>query len=335
MTLDPDEKSLDQNIRLSTTTSQLQENIPQERPENKMMSEKPLSAKAFFDKKASDSSSLTSRDLNRLSNLNLSSSTKSRNSDSNSLSSKPSSSAMVEERKVGERKPSVSPKPQSRLVKKKDLMDSDASEESADETDSEDDDDDSDDDSDEEDSAEDSDEEEQVQQQKKKPVVREAMIQKSAGKPQVKKVVKSKDVLVYEVLKRWWYCCPDWPPVGYNYSKDLAEKQLRRVEQKYWRIEPEIDATGCRKVYEVASFPGVFRTSKGETFDLRPHDTCPSYENFKKKSILELCELLVTALRNQIEALQNTPEYDNDYLVQLKKEFLTATRSLEAQKLRK
>jgi len=334
MTLDPDEKSLDKNIRLSATTSQLQENIPQDRPENKLISEKPLSAKAFFDKKASDSSSLTSRDLNRMSNLNLSSSTKSRNSDSNSLSSKPSSSAMVEERKVGERKPSVSPKPQSRLVKTKDLVDSDASEDSAEETDSEDDDD-SDDDSDEEDEAEDSDEEAEVKQKKKKPIAREIVIQKSATKPQVKKVVKSKDVLVYEVLKRWWYCVPDWPPVGYNYSNDLAEKQLRKVDQRYWRIEPEIDATGFRKVYEVPSFPGVFRTSKGETIDLRPHDTCPSYENFKKKSILELCELLVTALRNQIEALQNTPSFDNDYLVQLKKEFLIATRSLEAQKLRK
>ena len=70
------------------------------------------------------------------------------------------------------------------------------------------------------------------------------VVPRSAGKPQVKKVVKSKDALVYEVLKRWWYCMPDWPPVGMNYNKELAERQLRRVEQRYWRIEPEIDATG-------------------------------------------------------------------------------------------
>lgn len=337
MIIGSDEKSRDNPIRLSTTTSQ-KENIVNDRPENKMNPEKPMSARDFFEGKSSDTS-LTSRDLNRLSNLSIAAQSRLIAESNLGSSCKPSSSAIiVEERKTVERnsnvarrfqnEDTVSPKPHSRLVKKKEL---DSEEDSAEETDSEDDSDDED-DSDEEE-AEDTDEEERVKQKKKQ--VKQEVAPKSAGKPQVKKVVKSKDVLIYEVLKRWWYCVPEWPPAGYNYSQDLADKQLRKVDQRYWRIEPEIDATGCRKVYEVPSYPGVFRTSKGETIDLRPQDTCPSFANFKKKSILELCELLTKALRNQVEALQASPDCDHEYLVQLKKEFLIAQRTLDAQKLKK
>ena len=68
---------------------------------------------------------------------------------------------------------------------------------------------------------------------------------------------------------------------------------------------------------------------------MRPQDTCPSYANFKKKSILELCELLAKALKNQIDALQACPNADPEYLVQLKKEFVIAQRTLDAQRQKK
>ncbi len=66
---------------------------------------------------------------------------------------------------------------------------------------------------------------------------------------------------------------------------------------------------------------------------MRPQDTCPSYANFKKKSILELCELLAKALKNQIDQLHACPNDDAaEYLVQLKKELLIAQRTLDAQR---
>jgi len=137
------------------------------------------------------------------------------------------------------------------------------------------------------------------------------------------------------VLKRWWYCLPDWPPTGHDYSLELAKNKLRKVDQKYWRIEPETDANGNRKVFELPSYPGFYKNSKGETIDLRPKENCPSFSNLKTKSILELCELLVTALKNQVDALEKSPNCDNELLNQLKKDLSKAERSYEAQKNKK
>ena len=39
-----------------------------------------------------------------------------------------------------------------------------------------------------------------------------------------------------EVLKRWWYCLPEWPPTNFDYDKALKEKGLRKVELSMWRI---------------------------------------------------------------------------------------------------
>lgn len=32
---------------------------------------------------------------------------------------------------------------------------------------------------------------------------------------------------------------PDWPPKDFDYSAALARRGLRKVEQKYWKVEPE------------------------------------------------------------------------------------------------
>jgi len=42
--------------------------------------------------------------------------------------------------------------------------------------------------------------------------------------------VKTKNELIIDVLKRWWYCMPDWPPVGFDYQKKLDDKNLRVVK---------------------------------------------------------------------------------------------------------
>lgn len=31
-----------------------------------------------------------------------------------------------------------------------------------------------------------------------------------------KKVLKTKDSLIYQLLKRWWYAIEEWPPSNYN-----------------------------------------------------------------------------------------------------------------------
>jgi len=163
MAIGSDEKSRDNPIRIAEKG-----NVSKDRPENKMNPEKPISAKDFFEKKDPDAP-LTNRDLNRLSNISSAAKSKMNAAIHSASSCKPSSSALVvEERKTVERtsnvakrfqnEDTVSPKPQSRLVKKKDLVDSEE-EESAEETDSEDDESEGE-DSDEEEEAEDTDEEE-------------------------------------------------------------------------------------------------------------------------------------------------------------------------------
>jgi len=32
------------------------------------------------------------------------------------------------------------------------------------------------------------------------------------------KILKPKDSLIYQVLKRWWYAIEDWPPTDFNPS---------------------------------------------------------------------------------------------------------------------
>jgi len=42
--------------------------------------------------------------------------------------------------------------------------------------------------------------------------------------------LKTKKALIYDVLKRWWYCLPDWPPRDFDYSETLVERNLREVK---------------------------------------------------------------------------------------------------------
>jgi len=88
------------------------------------------------------------------------------------------------------------------------------------------------------------------------------------AKTGMKKVVKTKDDLVYDVLKRWWYCLPDWPPVNYDYKPALLKHRLRVVEFKNFRNEKEVSEEGFKKVYEVPSYPGIFKNSKVFYFEI-------------------------------------------------------------------
>ena len=67
-----------------------------------------------------------------------------------------------------------------------------------------------------------------------------------------------------------------------HYSTKLNDLRLRRVDITRWKIEPEEDDQGFKKVFEVETFKGVFKDSAGQTHDLRPKETCPSLNNFAR-----------------------------------------------------
>ena len=74
-------------------------------------------------------------------------------------------------------------------------------------------------------------------------------------------IPKTRHELAKEVLKRWWYCLPDWPKKDYDYTEDLKSKNLREVTWQYWKIEPEMKG-GLRKVIQIPGFSGVFKDSE-------------------------------------------------------------------------
>lgn len=94
--------------------------------------------------------------------------------------------------------------------------------------------------------------------------------------------------LVYEFAVRWWYALPSpWPPVDYDYSKKLNEKNLRRVDLSRFKSEPDV-VEGLKKVYEQDFYSGIFKDAYGNTFDLRPHELGPTLNNFMRIEKSEL-----------------------------------------------
>lgn len=152
--------------------------------------------------------------------------------------------------------------------------------------------------------------------------------------PAKKEPAKSggRDELIYNVLKRWWYCMPEWPPADFDYSVELDKRKLRRIDFKYWRIERDVDERGYKKVYEIPSYPGVFKNAQGENVDLRPRENCPCYEVMKKKSMDELLNLLAKALKNQIEALEKSGNNDEELMKDLQRELKRAEKTIAVRK---
>ena len=58
-------------------------------------------------------------------------------------------------------------------------------------------------------------------------------------------------------------------------------------------------------------FPGMFKDAAGNTYDLRPMETCPSLNNFTRMDKTKLQELLKKAYDKQIETLETLEQpYD-------------------------
>jgi len=125
-----------------------------------------------------------------------------------------------------------------------------------------------------------------------------------------KKTRTAKEQIVVDLLCRWWYAMPEWPPTDPAfYEAKLKENKLRRVSIQEWEWVPDVDDHGNAKVYELTQFRGIFRKADGDPVDIRPMGTCPSYENMMKKDIAELYTLLVKAYEEQLKDLANS-KYD-------------------------
>ena len=97
----------------------------------------------------------------------------------------------------------------------------------------------------------------------------------------------NKDHLVEELAVRWNYALPKWPPENFSYEDALRAHNLRKVDAKSWKIEPE-EVDGLAKVYELDTFPGYFKDSKGRTYDLRPLEGKPTLNNFLRMDMHKL-----------------------------------------------
>eukprot|EP00923_Selenidium_pygospionis_P029988 GHVN01053280.1.p1 GENE.GHVN01053280.1~~GHVN01053280.1.p1 ORF type:complete len:426 (+),score=97.30 GHVN01053280.1:137-1414(+) len=115
-----------------------------------------------------------------------------------------------------------------------------------------------------------------------------------------------KSILVAEVLRRWWYVLPQWPPPDFDPSERLKELKLRPVPIEDWEIAKDVDENGFTKCYALSQFKGIFRDANGKAHDARPVEGKPCHANFIRLSDLELYRYLVTALENQMIALDKS-----------------------------
>lgn len=135
-----------------------------------------------------------------------------------------------------------------------------------------------------------------IKKEKTKVREKKVKVKKIHGKPMKDEHINYSDInhLVEEFAVRWWYALPKWPPENYDYTEALKANNLRKVEVKNWKLEPE-ELDGLKKVFELETFEGVFKDSQGNTYDLRPMDTCPSLNNFNRMGVSRLQELLLKA----------------------------------------
>jgi hypothetical protein len=115
-----------------------------------------------------------------------------------------------------------------------------------------------------------------------------------------------KDQLVADLLTRWWYVLPEWPPANFPWEDKLKEKKLRRVAVESFEFEP-LEVSGRVKCYELSTFKGVYRDAHGGFHDLRPREGRPSYDVWAEKSESELYDLVARAIENQLVQLRVSP----------------------------
>mmetsp|Transcript_37651 Transcript_37651/g.97367 ORF Transcript_37651/g.97367 Transcript_37651/m.97367 type:complete len:291 (-) Transcript_37651:144-1016(-) len=129
----------------------------------------------------------------------------------------------------------------------------------------------------------------------------------------------NKEAVVAQLLCRWWYALPDWPPNEEAfYEAELRKRSLIKVAVEEWEWLPDVNAEGLKKVYMLAQFRGVYRNTQGELIDLRPKETCPCYSNFMKKDLIDLYDLLIKAYENQLAELKTSKYNETETAKQIK-----------------
>lgn len=121
-----------------------------------------------------------------------------------------------------------------------------------------------------------------------------------------------KEQLVAELLCRWWYVMPDWPPADFDYGPKLAKENLRLVTLDKWEDEPDMDSNGRLKCYALSQYKGLYRDANQQLRDLRPIEGKPSFSECIKKSEKELISLIVQAINKQIEILSQSSERNTE-----------------------
>lgn len=125
----------------------------------------------------------------------------------------------------------------------------------------------------------------------------------------IRSVTRSaKEQMVADLLCRWWYVLPDWPPADFDYSAALARNNLRLVTLDQWEDEQDTDRTGRMKCYALTQYKGVYRDAAGGLRDLRPKEGKPCFSEFMTKSEKELKSLIVIALQKQLSILESSSE---------------------------
>ena len=117
-----------------------------------------------------------------------------------------------------------------------------------------------------------------------------------------------KEQMVADILCRWWYAMPDWPPADFDYGAKMKEEKLRLVSLDKWEDEPDTDPNGFLKCYALTQYKGQYRDAVGNLRDLRPLQGKPCFSELIQKSEKELQLLLTTALTNQMQVLSASGE---------------------------
>eukprot|EP00930_Biecheleria_cincta_P049067 TRINITY_DN34319_c0_g1_i1.p1 TRINITY_DN34319_c0_g1~~TRINITY_DN34319_c0_g1_i1.p1 ORF type:complete len:517 (+),score=144.86 TRINITY_DN34319_c0_g1_i1:20-1570(+) len=126
--------------------------------------------------------------------------------------------------------------------------------------------------------------------------------------PRKKEERTAKQALVAQLLCRWWYVLPDWPPKDFDYDAALAARGYRRVSVEAFEHEPELDEQGRKKAFAISGgYLGLFRDDQGNLVDVRPVEGRPSYDQLIRRSQLELHKLVLAAYMRQLEDAESRP----------------------------
>ena len=117
-------------------------------------------------------------------------------------------------------------------------------------------------------------------------------------------ILKRKRYYVHQLLQRWWYALPKWPPENLDVSEKLKENKLRLVEEKNWKKEVELNSDDYIKCIELPGYKYVYITKEGKIYDFRPQEGKPSFNNLMKLNDIELHQYIVKALTNQLNDLE-------------------------------